>query len=150
LFYFYDVLLNTWIYITLFTRVLLRLLGGVIFIIFGFCLLCFTLCPFVTKGRVIFIFWTGNVKDAVNRDSTIQSDVRRFCLQIRRIQVPCQPSGRSSHPVRMPICSCSIRPDDVPYHLNARQTSIIRPDLSTAHPDAHQRSTSFRFFPSSE
>jgi hypothetical protein len=43
------------------------------------------------------------VKDVVNKDSTIQSDVRRFCLQVRRIQVPCQPSGRSSHPVRTPI-----------------------------------------------
>jgi hypothetical protein len=31
--YFYVVLLNTWIYITLFTRVLLRPLGGVIFIL---------------------------------------------------------------------------------------------------------------------
>jgi hypothetical protein len=47
-----------------------------------------------------FCVWTKSLKckDAVNRDSTIQS------LQVRRIQVPYQPSGRSSHPVRTPIC----------------------------------------------
>jgi hypothetical protein len=28
----------------------------------------------------------------------------------------------------MPICSCSIHPDDVPYLPDARHTSIIRPD----------------------
>jgi hypothetical protein len=46
-----------------------------------------------------FYVWTKSIKckDVVNRDSTIQS------LQVRRIQVPCQPSGRSSHPVRTPI-----------------------------------------------
>jgi hypothetical protein len=34
-----------------------------------------------------FCVWTKPLKykDAVNRDSTIQSDVRRFCLQVRRI-----------------------------------------------------------------
>jgi len=47
-----------------------------------------------------FCVWTKSLKckDTVNRDSTIQS------LQVKRIQVPCQPSGRSSHPVRTPIC----------------------------------------------
>jgi hypothetical protein len=36
-----------------------------------------------------FCVWTKSLKckDVVNRDSTIQS------LQVRRIQVPCQPSG---------------------------------------------------------
>jgi hypothetical protein len=68
------------------------------------------------------------VKDAVNKDSTIQSDVRRFCLQVRRIQVPYQPFERSSHPVWTPICSCSIRLDDVPYRPDSRQISIIRSD----------------------
>jgi hypothetical protein len=43
-----------------------------------------------------FCVWTKSLKckDAVNRDSTIHS------LQVKRIQVPCQPSGRSSHPIR--------------------------------------------------
>jgi hypothetical protein len=47
-----------------------------------------------------FCVWTKSLKckDAVNRESTNQS------LQVRRIQVPCQPSGRSSHPVPTPIC----------------------------------------------
>jgi hypothetical protein len=47
-----------------------------------------------------FCVWTKSLKckNVVNRDSTIQS------LQVRRIQVPCQPSGRSSHPVRTHIC----------------------------------------------
>jgi hypothetical protein len=55
---------------------------------------------------VSFYVWTKSLmcKDVVNKDSTIQSDVRRFCLQVKRIQVPCQPSGRSSHPVHTPIC----------------------------------------------
>jgi hypothetical protein len=47
-----------------------------------------------------FCVWTKSLKckDAVNMDSTIQS------LQVRRIQVLCQSSERSSHPVRTPIC----------------------------------------------
>jgi hypothetical protein len=64
-----------------------------------------------------FCVWTKSLKckDAVNRDSTIQS------LQVRRIQVPCQSSGR-------PSVHCSIRPDDVSSRSDTRQTSIIRPD----------------------
>jgi hypothetical protein len=46
--------------ITLFTLVLLRLLGGVI-VVWFFLLLSFTLCPFVTKKESNFYFWTGNV-----------------------------------------------------------------------------------------
>jgi hypothetical protein len=116
-----------------------------------------------------FCVWTKslNCKDVVNRDSTIQSDVRQFCLQVRRIQVPCQPSGRSSHPVWMPICplchpsrrrvyrpdlqdrsasfvrtKCSFRPDPILY----REVSVpacIRPDVSAARPEASQYSISF-------
>jgi hypothetical protein len=48
-------------YITLFTLVLLRPLGGVIFGCSWFLLLCFTLCPFVTKRGSNFYFWTGIV-----------------------------------------------------------------------------------------
>jgi hypothetical protein len=75
-----------------------------------------------------FCVWTKSLmcKDAVNRDSTIQSDVRRFCLQVKRIQVPYQPSGRSSHPVLSPSVNQSSRPDDVRYCPDARQISIIR------------------------
>jgi hypothetical protein len=101
------------------------------------------------------------------RDFTIQK-----CFKVRRISVPCQPSGRSSHPVRTPIYHCSIRPDDVPYRLDSRQTkhhpsgrrvspsgpstvsrrfypACIRSDVSAVRPDASQYSNSLRFFPSS-
>jgi hypothetical protein len=178
------------------SRVLLRPLGGVIFIIFG---LFFTLFyplslsgpgMYFQTGQVFlslngqrgsllvllasFCVWTKKLicKEVVNRGSTIQSDVRRFCLQVRKIQVPCQPSGRSSHPVRTPICSCSIRPDDMPYRPDARHNSIIRLDdvfipsgpytvsrslCASLHPPGRLSSLSgrpsvidsFRFFPSS-
>jgi hypothetical protein len=48
-------------FITLLTLLLLRPLGGVIFIYNWFLLLCFTLCPFVTKMGSNFYSWTGNV-----------------------------------------------------------------------------------------
>jgi hypothetical protein len=109
-------------------------------------------------------------KDAVNRDFTIQSTLKR--LSSAKISIPCQPSGRSSHPVRTPICHCSIRPDDVPYHPDAKQTkhhlfgrpafssgpstvsrrfcpTCIRLDVSAARPDASLYSTNSGFFPSS-
>jgi hypothetical protein len=86
------------------------------------------------------------VKDAVNRDSTIQSD-EEFKFPISRPDDRAIPSGR-------PTVNCSIHPDDVSYRLDARQTSIIRPDptlyreasvpacirpdLSAARPDVHQ------------
>jgi hypothetical protein len=49
-------MLNSWTHITLFTLVLLRPLGGVIFIYSWFLLLCFTLYPFVTKRGSNFLF----------------------------------------------------------------------------------------------
>jgi hypothetical protein len=56
-----------------------------------------------------FCVWTKSLKckDAVNRDSTIQNP------QVRRIQVPCQPSGR-------PSVHCSIHPDDVSSRPDVR------------------------------
>jgi hypothetical protein len=46
-----------------------------------------------------FCVWTKSLmcKDAVNRDSIIQSDVRRFCLQVRR-------HSSSLSAVRTPLC----------------------------------------------
>jgi hypothetical protein len=104
-------------------------------------------------------------RDAVNRDSTIQSEVRRNSSSLSAIRTMC-------HPVRTPICLllhpsgrpsvyCSIRPDDVSPCLDARHSSIFRlddvllpsahftvsrsfcasllhPDVSTARPDAYQ------------
>jgi hypothetical protein len=48
-------------YITLFSLVLLRPLGGVILGVFDSYYSVFTLCPFVTKRRSNFYFWTGIV-----------------------------------------------------------------------------------------
>jgi hypothetical protein len=93
-------------------------------------------------------------RDAVNRESTIQSEVRRnssSLLAVRTI-VPSRPDA---------YCSCSIRPDDVSFCPDAIQSSIIclddvllpsghftvsrsfcasllRPDVSAARPDAYQ------------
>jgi uncharacterized membrane protein YgdD (TMEM256/DUF423 family) len=47
--------------ITLFTLVLLRPIGGVIFWYVWFLLLYFTHCPFVTQRGSNFYFWTGIV-----------------------------------------------------------------------------------------
>jgi len=80
-----------------------------------------------------FCVWPKSLmcKDAVNKDSTIQSDVRRFCLQVRRISsslsavltiepsrpdalLSTVPSVRTAcHPVRMPDRPSIIRPDHV-------------------------------------
>jgi len=100
----------------------------------------------------VLVFWPHSVfgqgfcKDAVNRDSTIQS------LQVRRIQVPCQPSGRSNHPVQSAICTLFhpsgrrvipsgqpdrpsiIHPDDVPLRPNpplCREGSIQLASVQT-------------------
>jgi hypothetical protein len=83
----------------------------------------------------------------------------------RRIQVPCQPSGGRVIPSRRPSVHCSIRPNNVPYRPDARQTkhhlsgrcafpsgpSTMSRSFYPAciRPDASQYSTSFRFFPSS-
>jgi len=43
-------------------------------------------------------------KDVVNRDSTFRVMSVVSTCKSEEFQVPCQPSGRSSHPVRTPIC----------------------------------------------
>jgi hypothetical protein len=75
-----------------------------------------------------FCVWTKSLKckDAVNRDSTIQS------LQVRRIQVPYQPSGRSSHPVRTPICPL-FHPSGRRVIPSGRQTDQHHPSGRSAH-----------------
>jgi hypothetical protein len=103
--------------------------------------------------------WTKSLmcKDAVNMDSTFQSDVKS-----EEIQVPCQPSGRSSHPIRKPICPLfhpsgwHVIPSGrqtVQHHPSGRRApsvqtltlyrevsvpACIRPDVSAARPDASQ------------
>jgi hypothetical protein len=60
----------------------------------------------------------------LHRGSTIQKSV------------PCQPSRRSSHPVRTSICHCSIRSDDVPYRSDSRQ-SKHHPSARRVSPSGH-------------
>jgi hypothetical protein len=56
-------------------------------------------------------------------DSTFRVMSVDSTCKLEEFQVPCQPSGRSSHYVH-----CFIRPDDVSSCPDSRQTSIIRPD----------------------
>jgi hypothetical protein len=95
-----------------------------------------------------------------------QSDVSRFCLQVRRISSslsavwtiePSHPDAHLStvpsiqtmcHPLRTPYSpassvrtTCSFRPD--PYTVSRSFcSSLLRPDVSAARPDAYQFSNS--------
>jgi hypothetical protein len=71
--------------------------------------------------------------DAVNRDST-------FRVMSEEFQVPCQPSGRCVIPSEHPSVYCSIRPDDVSFRPDMRQTSIICPDDVSFRPNIRQTS----------
>jgi hypothetical protein len=63
--------------------------------------------------------------DAVNRDSTFRVMSDDSACESEEFQVPCQPSGRYVIPSRRSSVYCSIRPDDVSFHPDFRQTSII-------------------------
>jgi len=54
----------------------------------------------------LFCVWTKSLKckDVVNRDSTFRVISVVSAYKSKEFQVPCQPSGRSSHPVQTPIC----------------------------------------------
>jgi hypothetical protein len=119
----------------------------------------------------LFCVWTKSrkCKDAVNRYSTIQSDVRQFCLQVRRISSSLsavrtiEPSRVDTHLSTVPsvrtTCLPSIpprqisiiRPDEVfipSGPILYREVSVpayIPPDISAACLDASQYSISFRF-----
>jgi hypothetical protein len=87
-----------------------------------------------------FCVWTKSLKckDAVNRNSTIQS------LQLRRNSnfSISRPNDRAI-PFGRPSVHCSIRPDDVSSRLDARQTIIIRPDEVFIPSGLHTVSRSF-------
>jgi hypothetical protein len=93
-------------------------------------------------------------------------------LQSQKISCSLSAVQTMCHPVRMPICHCSIRSDDVPYRSDARQTkhhpfgrrvflsgpstvsrsfcpACIYSNVLAARPNVSLYSTSFRFFPSS-
>jgi hypothetical protein len=187
----FDKLLNLYYSVS---RVLLRPLGGVIFISVGCFITLFTLCPFVTKrgsncyfgprmyfetGQVIFVpewpkgefvsilalfyVWTKSLmcNDAVNRDSTFRVMSEDSACKSEEFQAPCQPSGQCVIPSGRPSVYCSIlrtmchsvwtsdrqassvwmmcffRPDT---YIVSRSfcASLLRPDVSTARPDAYQ------------
>jgi hypothetical protein len=69
----------------------------------------------------LFCVWTKSLmcKDAVNRDSTFRVISINSACKLEEFQVPCQPSGRSSHPVRTPICPL--------FHPSGRQTDKYNP-----------------------
>jgi hypothetical protein len=66
--------------------------------------------------------------DAVNRDSTFRVMSEDSACESEEFQVPCQPFGRCVFPSGRPSVYCSIRPDDVSFRPDIRQTSIICPD----------------------
>jgi hypothetical protein len=78
----------------------------------------------------LFCVWTKSLicNDAVNRDSTFRVKSEDSACESEEFQVPCQPSGRCVIPSGHPSVYCSIRPDDVSFRPDIRQTSIISPD----------------------
>jgi hypothetical protein len=63
--------------------------------------------------------------DAVNRDSTFRVMSEDSAYESEEFQVPYQPSGQCVIPYGRPSIYCSIRPDDVSFRPDFRQTSII-------------------------
>jgi hypothetical protein len=109
------------------------------------------------------------------RDSTIQSDVRRFCTAFKtevfgslpavQTIVPSRSDAHlttvpyvrtTCHIVWTPVRPSIIRSDDVHFpfgpllYREATVPACISPYILAARPDASQWSISFRFFPSSE
>jgi hypothetical protein len=78
----------------------------------------------------IFCVWTKSLmcNDAVKRDSTFRVMSEDSACKSEEFQVPCQPSGQCVIPSGRPSVYCSIRPDDVSFCPDIRQTSIICPD----------------------
>jgi hypothetical protein len=78
----------------------------------------------------LFCIWKKSLmcNDAVNRDSTFRVKSKDFACESEEFQVPCQPSGQCVIPSGRPSVYCSIRPDDVSFRPDIRQTSIICPD----------------------
>jgi hypothetical protein len=78
----------------------------------------------------LFCVWTKSLmcNDAVNRDSAFRVMSEDSAYESEEFQVPCQPSGRCVISSGSPSVYCSIRPDDVSFRPDIRQTSIICPD----------------------
>jgi len=78
----------------------------------------------------LFCVWTKSLmcNDTVNRDSTFRVMSEDSACESEEFQVPCQPSRRCVIPSGCPSVYCYIRPDDVSFRPDIRQTSIIFPD----------------------
>jgi hypothetical protein len=78
--------------------------------------------------------WTKSLicKDAANRDSTVQREVRRNSSSLSAVRTPTVPAPS----VRM---TCSFCPDTC-IVSSSFCASLLRPDVSAARPDAYQLS----------
>jgi hypothetical protein len=81
-----------------------------------------------------FCVWTKSLKckDAVNRDSTFRVMSVVSACKSKKLQVPCQPSGRSSHPVWTPICPL-FHPSGRRVIPSGRQTDQHHPSERSVH-----------------
>jgi hypothetical protein len=119
---------------------------------------------FIVSILASFCVWTKSLicKDAANRDSIVQSEVRRISKfpVSRPDDVSSRPDAHLStapsvrtmcHPVRTPDnpassvrTTCFFRPDNVllpSRHFTVSRSfcaSLLRPDISAARPDAYQ------------
>jgi len=77
-----------------------------------------------------FCVWTKSLKckDAVNRDSTFRVMSVVSACKSKNYKFPVSRPDDRAIPSGRPSVHCSIRPDDVSSHPDARQTSIIRPN----------------------
>jgi hypothetical protein len=121
-------------------------------------------CPRLAKWGVFsilasFCVWTKSLlcKDAVNKDSTIQSDVRQFCLLVRRIQDflsafrTIEPSHPDVHLSTVPSVrtTWSFHPDATLYREGSIQLASVRTFQQHVRTPLNTQSVS-DFFPSSK
>jgi hypothetical protein len=127
----FDKLLNLYYSVS---RVLLRPLGGVIFISVGCFITLFILCPFVTKRGSNFYFWTGNVFP--NRSSDfcprmakrgVFSILSLFCVSTKSLL--CNDAVKQGFHFQSDVRRFCLR--------NRFKFPVNRPDDVSSRPDAH-------------
>jgi hypothetical protein len=91
----------------------------------------------------LFCVWTKSLvcNDAVNMDSTFRVMSEDSAFESEEFQVPCQPSGRSTHPVRTPFCPL-FHPSGRRIILSGHQTD--KHHLSGRHASSVRTPTSYR------
>jgi hypothetical protein len=118
--YFLLLLFKLLDYITLFTLVLLRLLGGVILFLEQECIFKLLVCVWLHSVFGQNHLYVKMLLTGIPLFRSVSEDSALFCKS--EISIPCQPSGRRVIPFGRPSVHCSIRLDDVPYRPDARQT----------------------------